>query len=1061
MIGRRSAVAFGIWMLAASAAFAQIDIQIGSGHKQEEPARRGGPSITGILGGALSAKDALDRKHNGILCAVIFDDADGNGLRGAAEGTLAGWSFHISDSTGNPVTEGITDAKGRFCTEKPVPPGSYTLRETGQPGWTGTDPAGGSFEKPATATAGRTTEILFGNCRGEHCGGHSVVAAGPVVKPAGGMFPSGALCVRKYNDLDGNGAFTPGEPPLAGVSFEFRASGGVVVATGVTDANGQFCADLPDGTYMAFETVPPGWINTDPGGFPTKGGVVQLGTFPTLMFGNRQPPPPPGQICVTKYSDLNGNGMRDSGEPALPNWQFLVLNAGYVLLTSGTTDASGQFCTAKTLAAGVYHVDETVQSGWTSTDPPPGSTKTAVVAPGQTTQVLYGNHQNLPPPGKICVTKYNDLNGNGIRDGGEPPLPNWQFAIRDSANAVVANGLTHVSGQFCTAQTLAAGTYTVGETLQPGWVQTDPSGGIKTVVLAAGQTAQILFGNRQGPPPQFCVIKYNDLNGDAHRQASEPPLAGVTFSVGTPGGYSQVTDANGRACFPVIPPVSGSGSTVSVYTVFEHVQGGWTNTQPGGAIPQTTFTLTDGQTPPLLEFGNRVTPPPGRICVTKYNDLNGNGVRDSGEPGLPAWQFTIRNSGGAAVVQGSTNTQGRAIGDYCTDADLPPGNYSAVETPQPGWTSTDPGGTAPAKPVTVIAGQTALVAFGNKVPPPPQPGGICLTKYNDLNGDGAQNSGEPELANWQFTIRNAANVIVAQGVTNAVGEFCSGAKLTLPPGVYSVTETLQPGWTSTDPGGASPSKTATVTSNIMAQLLFGNRQNPPPPGRICLSKYNDLNGNGTRDTGEPGLAGWQFTIRNAAGAIVAQGVTDIQGGFCTAKPGSLPPGSYTVSETAQANWTSTDPGGTLPQKTVVVATGQTVQVAFGNHAAPSQASLEMEKFLNQTCTGATNQCIFRIRIFNAGPGAFSGVLGFTDMVTFLGNVTGGVFVSLTAAPPGWTCTSLTQPMTCTSNAPITLAQYQFADVIYTMKITGVVPPVRNCAQFTGASPPPAACVIIP
>ncbi len=955
MIGRRSAVAFGIWVLAASPAFAQIDIQIGSGHKQEEPSRRGGPSITGILGGALSAKDALDRKHNGILCAVTYDDADGNGLRGGAEGTLAGWAFRINDGTGNPVAEGVTDATGRFCTEKPVPPGSYVMRETGQPGWIGTDPAGASHEKPAIATAGQTTEVPFGNCRGERCAGRSVAAAGPAMKPAGGMFPSGALCVRKYNDLDGNGAFTPGEPMLPGVSFEFRASGGVVVATGVTDANGQFCADLPDGTYMAFETVPPGWINTDPAGFPTKGGVVQLGTFPILMFGNRQP----------------------------------------------------------------------------------------------------------PPPGKICVTKYNDLNGNGVRDGGEPPLPNWQFAIRNSANVIVANGLTHVSGQFCTAQTLTAGTYTVGETLQPGWMQTDPAGGSKTVVLAAGQTAQVLFGNRQSPQPQFCVIKYNDLNDDTHRQASEPPLAGVTFSVGTPGGYSQVTDANGRACFPVIPPVLGSGSTVSVYTVFEHVQSGWTNTQPGGAIPQMTFTLAAGQTPPLLEFGNRMTPPPGRICVTKYNDLNGNGVRDTGEPGLPNWQFTIRNSGGVVMAQGSTNAQGRAIGDYCTDADLPPGTYSAVETPQPGWISTDPGGTAPAKPVTVIAGQTTLVAFGNKVLPPPQPGGICLTKYNDLNGDGAQGSGEPELANWQFTIRNAANVIVAQGVTNAVGEFCSGAKLTLPPGVYSVTETLQAGWTSTDPGGAAPSKTVTVTSNSMAQLLFGNRQNPPPPGRICLSKYNDLNGNGTRDTGEPGLAGWQFTIRNAAGAIVAQGVTDIQGGFCTAKPGSLPPGSYTVSETAQANWTNTDPGGTLPQKTAAVATGQTAQVAFGNRAAPSQASLEMEKFLNQTCTGATNQCIFRIRIFNAGPGAFSGVLGFTDTVTFLGNVTGGVFVSLTTAPPGWTCSSLTQPMTCTSNAPITLAQYQFADVIYTMKITGVVPPVKNCAQFTGASPPPAACVIIP
>ena len=42
-------------------------------------------------------------------------------------------------------------------------------------------------------------------------------------------------------------------------------------------------------------------------------------------------------------------------------------------------------------------------------------------------------------------------------------------------------------------------------------------------------------------------------------------------------------------------------------------------------------------------------------------------------------------------------------------------------------------------------------------------------------------------------------------------------------GTYTVTETLKAGWTSTDPGGATPTKTVTISA-ATTTVLFGNAQ---------------------------------------------------------------------------------------------------------------------------------------------------------------------------------------------------------------------------------------------
>jgi hypothetical protein len=71
--------------------------------------------------------------------------------------------------------------------------------------------------------------------------------------------------------------------------------------------------------------------------------------------------------------------------------------------------------------------------------------------------------------GFICGTLFHDLNGNGVRDRGEPGLEGWTIELRDAVtNAVLQTVVTGPDGRYCFLG-LQLGNYIVRPVLQPSW----------------------------------------------------------------------------------------------------------------------------------------------------------------------------------------------------------------------------------------------------------------------------------------------------------------------------------------------------------------------------------------------------------------------------------------------------------------------------------------------------------------------------------------------------------------------------------------------------------------
>jgi subtilisin-like proprotein convertase family protein len=147
------------------------------------------------------------------------------------------------------------------------------------------------------------------------------------------------------------------------------------------------------------------------------------------------------------YHDLDGDGVKDAEDAAQQNWAvFLDQNNNGVIdagESSTTTDTNGKYSFGG-LAVGSYRVREVVQAGWFRTSPFAGSHLVSITSSSQS---VTGKNFLNTRPGSIKGGKFEDMDGDGVKEAGDAGLADWTIYLDTNNNSVAdSRSITQTSG---------------------------------------------------------------------------------------------------------------------------------------------------------------------------------------------------------------------------------------------------------------------------------------------------------------------------------------------------------------------------------------------------------------------------------------------------------------------------------------------------------------------------------------------------------------------------------------------------------------------------------------
>lgn len=659
-----------------------------------------------------------------------------------------------------------------------------------------------------------------------------------------------------------------------------------LVRTTTTDANGDYSftslrpdwynvkvrtSTLPSGfTNIRAETTAAGngtgyscpnancdnqW-NFDNANYSTFNAVSSGESITAVSFGYRNPAAGNGGINGYIWNDRDADGVWDGNEEPIPGVRVYLCAAGVDPCNSGNalatdvTDASGFYDFNR--AAGNYQV-------WVETADLPGMTQSGdpdqpnipcTTCDNRTATIALAAQQELGPyrfgyTGGLSIGDlvWADWDGDGVQDSGEEGIsgvivylyrdPNGNGVIDAGVDTLIATTTTNASGIYAFTNLAGNGNrYIVAlntATLPAGYVQTgDPDqpaipcttcDARASVTLTTANVTTTDFGYQ---PTGFGSIGdriWRDLDGDGVQDAGEPGISGVTVRLyQDQNGNGQVdpedalvatqlSDANGSYSFDNL--AAGNYVVLVDSANFGAGQPLAGLTQSNGTTNRVSVNLNPGATHTDADFGYANSAMGGTI----WQDNNGNGTQDIGEPGIANVEITLyRSPDGGATWNLYATSLTDPNGLYLFSG-LMPGDYRVVVTDSgnllqnftltydPDAYSTNPAKTnppcSPSDPdytgcdetstKNLLLGATDLTHdFGY------QPrGAIGDTLWIDLNGNGQQDATEPGIADvtvWLYLdngdgVYGPGDTLQAATSTDFDGRYSFG---NLSPGAYFV-----------------------------------------------------------------------------------------------------------------------------------------------------------------------------------------------------------------------------------------------------------------------------------
>ena len=906
------------------------------------------------VGQTVTGLDFVKIPTSGAIGDMVFFDANSNGIQDPTEPGLRGVTLELIDAGADGVCGTTDDA---LITTTTTDVGGYYLFPNNADGVYCVDVTESTLPPDHTLTTANEPYTATIN------GGNNDLAAdfGYLLRARVGDFV--------WIDTNADGLQDANEPPLRGVDITLTTPGpdgaygtadDVTVATATTDADGRYVfASLPAGSYRVSvddSDAPVGSTRTTPAEYRI---LLRPGqAFLDADFGYTGG----SAIGDLVWGDADGDQTLNGGEAGIGGVVLQLTESGSDGI-HGTTDDL-DFGTQTTAADGSYLFDGLPAGDYRVSldeDTLPATIRTRTTPSNPIDVSLDGTNDDLTADfgyqlnsGTIGDLVWNDVNGDGVRDAGEPGVGNVTVNLTEAGpDGVLGTGddvslpaqTTDSSGAY-DFTTLAPGLYRVDvdETSLPAGMSLTTANEPHDVTLGAQQDYNAAdFG-------YWVVSSIGDrvwagTNGDGVQDPGEVGLGGVTVDLteaGTDGilgtaddiAYpAQITTGAGAYLFANLAP--------GLYRVDVD-----DTTLPAGFVTTTNndpldVTLNAGQAVDIADFGYW---DPASIGDRVWNDLNGDGVQDAGEPGLVGVTVNLVEAGPDGTLGTADDVTLSPVvtgvnGSYAFN-DLPAGTYEirvdSASVPAGFSAST-------LNPLQVVLsngedrtdvdfGFWLSAAVGDRV-------------WADLDGDGAQDAGEPGLVGVTVALTEAGpdatfgtgdDVAHPSQVTAANGAYDFTG---LPPGLYRVdvvNASVPAGMVLTT---ANDPTTVTLTPGDDVNTVdFGYRHS----GVIGDLIWNDLNGNGVPDPGEPGL-GSVTVLYGGAGPDGVCGTADDQpiGSVQTNASGvysipNLPADTYCIvvdGTTVPAGLVPTTGAGT---QTVVLTPGQvdnTVDFAYRQTAA--------------------------------------------------------------------------------------------------------------------------------
>lgn len=668
-------------------------------------------------------------------------------------------------------------------------------------------------------------------------------------------------------------------------------------------------------------------------------------------------------VFVTTYEDMNGNGNlgAEPTDVVVPSlWQDADLNGSYETL-SPIPFVAGQF---SNVPNGNYEIRLPATSG-SYIIMPSTIANIQIVLDGTPEPSYEGGYYQNATIGNLV---WEDLNGNGIQDGGEPGINGVSVNLSGTdglSNPVNLSAVT-AGGGFYAFNTLLPGDYVISFTLpSANHFFTEPdatadnddsdadqtTGDTPSITLLSGDNNNdVDAGIYQGATISDLV--WEDLNGNGIQDGGEPTLGGISVSLsGTDGASNAVnlgpiaTNGTGNYLFDQLPPgtytITFGPLPANFYFSDDNQTGDASDSDPDpltGIVPAET--VISNQVVDDVDAGVFEA-----VSIGDYvwEDMNGNGIQDGGEPPLDGVTVSISTSLGGPVTKADGSPAGTVtsgpVGAYLFDI-LKPGQYIITFENYAGYYRTTMGAGTPTDSdgdvatgdtdiITLVSGDTENDIDGGYF----RPGSIGDFTWIDFNGDGLQND-PSSLAGVTIALTDNLGNPVTDVNGNPIGTLASGGAgdysfQNLKPGTYKLTFTAPGGFfpssldaaggptdltdatndSDVDQGNGNMTFDIEIVSNEDELDIDGGFYQPVKIGNWA---WHDANADGIQDAGEIGVVGVTVEIENVDGspltdvtnAAVAPEVTDATGMY---EFMNIRPGNYNIIVTPPATWFFSDP----------------------------------------------------------------------------------------------------------------------------------------------------------